>query len=500
MGNSPEFKALYEILIERRRTIATFCLIGAVIGFCISMTTPARYQSKGQILVMQKLAKFVGDKGKSFNAMAYERLFATHLQLISSPKIVQQAIDNRQLDRIDSLHSAVDDQNRTVVEVIMDRLKVARAGSGDSDGAFVIELKFRHSNADDAKTVLDAIFEAYQNHFRKSSLDGQEEAVQLITKMEANAAREVDAKAAAYNSFVREAPGIWNRNTLENPHQDRIDHMLKELTNLEIRKVGIESRIKIMKESQDPDRYSLRDRLALIDQSHVNRLTLFVSVINAEMARFPQSTHLQEKEHFNTRYNDLLKLQRQRSIMSQNLGSDHPALQEVDADIKLLAERLDDNKTDAQTQVDELQVDPEKLLHAYECLLANDLANVTQHINSVKESLENEQLEAKELLATSLKGEQLQHEYERSRELYRAMLDLLREQNLVNDFGDHVTEILEIPQPGKHVWPKVPLIVAVFAMFGCCCGIVVAIGGERNPNRMSQHDRSQKQYELANAS
>ena len=101
------------------------------------------------------------------------------------------------------------------------------------------------------------------------ALDGQQKAVLLISGMEADAAKEVDAKALAYRRFLQQAPGVWNRNTLENAHQDRIDKLLGELTEWEIRKVGIESRIQIMRDSQDPERYSDLDRLGLIDDMPV---------------------------------------------------------------------------------------------------------------------------------------------------------------------------------------------------------------------------------------
>ena len=277
MDSPPELKALYEILLQRWKTIVGCSILGIVLGLVLSAITPKQYQSSGRLLVMQKLAKFVGDKGKVLDPKAYDSLFATHLQLIGSPRIVQQAIDTHGLDELKSLTDAIEHENETVADVIVERLRVQRAGSGDADGAFVIRLEFKHANPDDSKTVVNAILATYRNYIQQSSLDGQQKAVSLISSMEADAAQEVDAKALAYRKFLQQAPGVWNRNTLENPHQDRIDKLLAELTELEIRKVGIESRIQIMHDAQDPERYSVLDRLALIDDMHVDRLSLLVS-------------------------------------------------------------------------------------------------------------------------------------------------------------------------------------------------------------------------------
>jgi uncharacterized protein involved in exopolysaccharide biosynthesis len=129
----------------------------------------------------------------------------------------------------------------------------------------------------------------------------------------------------------------------------------------------------------------------------------------------------------------------------------------------------------------ELRIHPQQLVRAYRRLLENDLADVSKHIASVTKSLEAEERAAKRLLDVSIQGEQLQHEYERSRELYQAMLDLLREQSLVNDFGDYVAEILAEPKTGEQVWPNVPIVVAIFTLAGCFTGILLAVAAEWLP-------------------
>jgi uncharacterized protein involved in exopolysaccharide biosynthesis len=481
MDSPQELKALYEILLQRWKILALCGLLGIVCGLIVCVVTPPQYQSEGRLLVMQKLAKFIGDKGKVLDPKAYDSLFATHLQLIGSPRIIQQAIDTHGLDELASLNAAIDDENETVVDVITDQLRISRAGSGDSDGAFVIRLEFTHSHADDAEAVVSAIVDTYQNYIQQSSLDGQQKAVSLISAMEADAAREVDAKGRAYREFLQAAPGVWNRNTLENPHQDRIEKLQTELTELEIRKVGIESRIQIMRDSQDPRRYTDLDRLALIDDMHVARLTLLVSVKSDELNEFFQSKYPERQEHASARYDDLLELHRERSTLAENLGNSHPTMRQLDADIATLERLLKENTGAIESPDNELRIHPQQLVRAYRRLLENDLADVTKHIESVKKSLDAEERAAKRLLDVSIQGEQLQHEYERSRELYQTMLDLLREQSLVNDFGDYVAEILAQPKTGEKVWPNVPILVAIFMLVGCFAGVLLAIAAEWLP-------------------
>lgn len=475
MDSPPELRALYEILLQRWKLILACCVAAGLVGVAFCATTPKEYESTGRLLVMQKLAKFVGDKGKVLDPKAYDSLFATHLQLIGSPRIIQRAVESHDLEDLRSLVDAIEEPFDSVADVIAGGLRVSRAGSGDSDGAFVIRLAFRHVDAEDAEKVVRAILETYQCYIKQSSLDGQQQAVSLIAKMESDAAREVQQKAKRYRSFLRQAPGIWNRNTLENPHQDRIDGLQIELTELESRQIGVESRIQIMRKTKSSSTYSDLDQLALIDDMHVARLTLLVSVKSDELNEFFQSKYPERQEHANARYDDLLRLQRERSALAENLGRSHPSIQELNADIRTLEAGLAAYTDDIKTPDDELKIQPQQLVRAYELLLKNDLEDVKRRIEFVTGAIKKEEAAARKLMDVSLEGEQLQHDYERSRELYRAMLDLLREQSLVNDFGDYVAEILASPRAGEKVWPNVPMLLAIFVMLGFLAGVLGAI-------------------------
>ena len=81
--------------------------------------------------------------------------------------------------------------------------------------------------------------------------------------------------------------------------------------------------------------------------------------------------------------------------MAENLGNSHPAMQQLSVDIAMLESRLTENQDNIESPQNELRVHPQELLHAYRCLLMNDLANVTQHITFLKKSLASEESAAK---------------------------------------------------------------------------------------------------------
>ena len=479
MDSPQELKALYQILLQRWRLVVGCTLASVLLGVVVCLVTPKQYQSHGRLLVMQKLAKFVGDKGKVLDPKAYDSLFATHLQLIGSPRIVQQAVDTYELEKLASLTDDLE-EDETVVDRIVEELAVKRAGSGDADGAFVIRLEYKHSDADDAKAVVAAILETYRQYVQRSTLDGQAKAVSIISEMESKVAADVERKSKAYRDYLNSAPGIWNRQTLENPHQGRIDKLQTELTDWEIKKTGITSRIQILK-AANSDEYTDLDRLALIDDMHVNRLALLVSVKSDELSEFFQSKYPERQEHASTRYDQLLTLQREKSTLAENVGASHPAMIQLDADIETVKQRLSQNQPDIESPHDELRIHPSELVRAYQRLLVNDLEDVKRHIAFVEATLKKEQKAAKRIRDVSLEGERLQHEYERSRELYQSMLGMLQEQSLVNDFGDYVAEVLANPKQGEQVWPNLPMMCAIFMMLGFLGGVVLALGLEWMP-------------------
>ena len=469
--------ALYVTVARRWKFLISGGLIGAIIGCAIILVSTKSFEATGRIMVIQKTPKFINDETKSPDAKAYDSFFATHLQLIGSPLIVGQAVRQAALDELPELSQLISD-DKTAVDYIKNHLKITRAGSGDSDGAFVVKVAFKHVSAKESAKVVDEVLIAYKKFIEDSRLDDQEKAVEIVDGLGKVLENEVAAKETAYREFIEQAPGVWDRESLENAHQKRIVELQNDLAELKLNKVALVSRLEIVSRTADPitgRNYSDLERLSQIDDMHVPRLQLLVSVKSNQIHEMLQTVYPERQESASLEFDDLYDLVVERENLAGNLGADHPKIKDIDAGIKRLKSIL---KTSTERVADPelgVEVEPRDILQAYRLLLQEDLADVNNRLRFMESTIREENESAKNLLAVSLKAERLRSDYERSLELHQSIVEEAKKQSLVDDFGGYVAEIIEFAKKGELIWPKKPIVLTMCGLMGVFIGMMTAV-------------------------
>jgi uncharacterized protein involved in exopolysaccharide biosynthesis len=475
-------KALYVTLIERWWVIAVCSLVGVVVGAVTIKTAVKQFSSHGKLLVYQKLPTFMDDSTRNVDPKAYDSLFATHVQLMGSSLIVDKAVEKfelRKLEVLDEIHAKHRELgNKSIGDVIRETLKVRRAGSGDSAGAFVLSLEFAHPSAKECPQVVDAVLQTYKQYVNTSMLDDQGKAVQLLQVMKTEIQNEVQQKAKAYRDFLKSAPGVWDRDTLTNTHQKRVEAFELELTELEIKQQTIGSRIEILDRKTHPKTgLPLTDmqRLALVDDIHLPRIEVLISVQGDKVSEILQGAYPERQEVASARYDDLLQMLVDANAVAANVGKKHPKYVDAMADIKLLEFEIQKRELKSDTLKRPAELTPTDLVSAYEVLLWEEMRDVARRIEFVKEKIEVEIAASKTLYDYSIEARQLEDDYDRTRELSGVLLDKMQKQSLLNQFGSYVAEIVEHPSKGQLTWPKKPIILALCTLVGFFAGSFFAL-------------------------
>lgn len=475
-------KALYVTLLERWWVVAVCALVGVVCGMLVIKTSEKMFSSHGKLLVYQKLPTFMDDATRVVDPKAYDSLFATHVQLIGSSLIVDKAVEDFQLENLEELdeihegHRELGD--KSLGDLIRDDLKASRAGSGDSAGAFVIALEYSHKSAKECPQVVEAILETYKDYLSSSTLDDQAKALDLLTNVKTRVQGEIEQKSRRYRDFLKKAPGVWDRDTLNNSHQLRVEKFELELTELEIQQKNVASRIEILKRQTHPVKGTpLTDleRLALVDDIHLPRLEILISVQGEKVAEIFQGNYPERQEAASARYDDLLSRLVELNATASNLGENHPRYIDMKADIKLLEAEIvkREELNDSQKQPSELT--PKDLVSAYEVLLCEEAKDLEKEIAFVKSQIEAEVSASKELYDFSIEAQQLKDDYEQSKELASVLIDKMQKQTILSQFGSYVAEIVQRPRKGQLTWPKKPVILVLCTLVGFFVGSFLAL-------------------------
>ena len=163
------------------------------------------YQATCRLLVLQQGGRplNVASNDPSRSVEAYDDYIPTHSLLISSPLVVQPAIDAVGLENLPTLIQAEKDGTRAIDEAILN-LRVTRPDRQ----AKILKVDHWAGSRTEAVTLLKAITESYRNTLEDMYLKKSNETIALISKAKDDLSQELKDMEARYLEYRRKAPYV----------------------------------------------------------------------------------------------------------------------------------------------------------------------------------------------------------------------------------------------------------------------------------------------------
>ncbi len=471
------------MLKRRWKMVAIGGAVGIVLSMFYFMLATVKYESSARVLVMKKDAKLptkgVESNGES-DPRVSEDLLSTHMQIVSSRAIVQNALESHGLDKLDSILSELDD-DETPVDYVIDHLTVSRGGTGQAKTAHVLNLSFRHTNDEESKAIVEAIVDSYRKFLGSTFQNVSTEAVTLIAKAKNELGAELEEAEDKYQKFREEAPLLWNGDESANTNRANFEALESALSDLNKDYAEAEARLEVVKFGlAELERIGAPEmqQLALLDENHIARLELLVKVDQgaADTESF-QSLQPARMENARAEYDGLLRLMLKEKTLLMDLGDEHPQVRETRQQIAQAKEFIK-QKDDESNIGDKVKLTPKAVIDAYLALLNYDLLAIKKRQQQVEALAEKERLKAKAMVQHEMGAERLRNEVARKQEMFDATIKTLKEINVVKDYGGFITEVIEPAEIGEQVWPKVSWCALIGLMLGLVAGAGTAAGVE----------------------
>ncbi len=176
--------------------------IGLLLGFLALLKLGPTFDASARIIVEKKIPKqAANDDDRSASAMGDR---AEHIHLIMSPKVVGPAIKKHHLDKLKSLRGE-DEPDREII----DALKVRRIGGQEKSTLNVLDLTFNWGNESDAREILTAIIDSYNDYLISTRKRHGEDSVDSIRAAADSLWKDIKTKEKEYQAFRQVAPLIW---------------------------------------------------------------------------------------------------------------------------------------------------------------------------------------------------------------------------------------------------------------------------------------------------
>ncbi|WP_417388905.1 polysaccharide biosynthesis tyrosine autokinase [Gimesia sp.] len=148
-----------------------------------------------------------------------------HIDVIKSPRIVGEAVKEAKLNQLPSLAGEKDP-----TQDIIDTLKVKRISGNDRAFLNILTITYENPNAKDARTVTQAVVDAYKRYLHEVREENTEDIIQQLKEAETQIAAELELKKNEYKKFRENAPLYWESTPgseaavagSTNVHQERV--------------------------------------------------------------------------------------------------------------------------------------------------------------------------------------------------------------------------------------------------------------------------------------
>ncbi|MEX0819480.1 MAG: polysaccharide biosynthesis tyrosine autokinase [Pirellulaceae bacterium] len=448
--------------------------------------TPPTYESSIQLMVMRKNSNVTttgAQQNNELDSNSSEDVLATHMQIIQSKRNVSEALAQNGLDQLPSIQEAMG-ENGTPTGYVIDQLQVTRGGDGQAKSAHVLNIAFRHSSPVDAQRVVEAVTDSYREFLQEQYQDSNKEAVNLIARARGDLEAELRDAEKAYVAARENTPLLWNGEESTNIHRTRYEELQSELSAIKLKSAEARAQLETVRaqiEQLDESNAGALERLALIDADSLARVGVFADIHQGKANTAVQIESANRQAGAQAEYSQLMALVAKEKTLSKEFSSNHPTLSSVRDQIESMKGfiREREAKVSEGTGGKEADVlDPDQLLASYVRLLESSLSTLTSRERELEQVAAQEEKLAKSLVSYELEDRTLRQQIERKRELYDTVVERLSEMNLAGEYGGFINEIIAPAQPGKMVWPRLTLCLALGMFLGLMLGGGTAVLAE----------------------
>lgn len=418
--------------------ILLLTLVGLGLGYLDFLRRPPVYQSRAEILVTKRRPVFPGE---SHNPQDYKPIYDDTLEVVlRSPSIVEEAI------RIGELNSRPSLRENALAKITMG-LTIAGAAGNDGD---VVVLSYESEDRSDCKPVLDALIAAYEDHVKKTYEDVSAETRRLINDAHDSLLKEIDDLEEQIQQHLMNSPLLVTKEGTTNVHEARLTAIEQSRAALVLRISQIKAKIQGFQEAIE--RGSSRDALRMLAASM--------------SSTSPQDPKVVANNPIDR---ELFPLLLEEQSLLEKYGADHPLVVSIRRRIELTRKLLTEDQEKARGGADVAERD---IIAVYLEALHEEQNIAEQELARYNELFEQEQLEARKLIADHEKYASLRANLGRKERLFDAIVRRLEEIDLLNGATGVKVQKITPPGPGFQIKP----VLAQSLALGGIGGFLLALG------------------------
>jgi capsular exopolysaccharide synthesis family protein len=463
------------ILQRRKWIVATFTTLGLILGALFFARATPVYKSSAQVLIERNLppALPIGLENSNSRYAIISDAYK-HPVLMTSPKLVAEALRNQSLDQLPSVAAG-----GSPVGFIRKNLSVKPT----TDGLGLYNVSFQGPHPEDAGKIVNAILEQYNNYLETSHRNVERDVRELIVRAQKELLDQLSSKRAAYDEFRQSTPLIYKDGEGTNLHQERQliveserSRLLLQINDTKSKLAAIQEHLRAGKEAE-----------VILAAAGISNL----DALEVDTPEMPVKLAAQQKKTIEK--TAILPLLLEENDLLARYGKDHPRVKAVrrrlnsskefyltNYRVNLDAPPVFEEATD-DVQLASADLAPKDLteriakrLDTYVESLKHQLAEMIQTEQKLVIMFDQEQEAAKGLARLQIRDESFRTDIAQTQRMYDELLDKFRKIEVVGDYDGYKFDILAKAGNGSQIEPNATKILPIATVLGFLGGCLVA--------------------------
>jgi capsular exopolysaccharide synthesis family protein len=481
--------ALWQTIRRRKVRILICAAVFIALAVLYHQSAGPWYESTGQVLVLKKhldTSPILG--GSNADTRLVEDYLPTHMLIISSPRVVHEAVAKNDLVALENLRrgSALSKLKSSISKVIFGEqppgdpqegltksiigsLRVTSdvAKPGAAPSREVMNVAFEGRDASECNVVLKAVIAAYQEFLKDTFKNVNAETRDLIARARDASLKDLESKEAAYRRFRAETPLIrkGNEGGGNTVAQDRLFAIDAKRSALRMRHAEIQATLSAIDNALKQGR-SYAELMEMVSGLPTNRDLLVGGPLSPETKALEGTRDIKE-----TLEQQLVNLQlEEQRLMNQGLGTGHPQILAIRDRIESVRS-LVSPPTGGQPLKPEQTAWIETFVKLKRHTLKQELSENERAIQSLTALFSDDQKDANQSRLYAIEEGTHISAIERSRLVFETIEKRLVEIDTVKDYVGFDTHVIASPD-GK-LFPKKYMLVFGGALF---LGLLLGFG------------------------
>lgn len=451
-------------------------------GYYKHIQQPVSYISSANIQIVEPVSSGLPVKG--VDTSRERRSLADEAEVMRSEGLLKRAAELGALPETPQFSGW---NVESIAVSLASSLRIAPSGSGGSSNS-IFQISYQCGDPVSSQRVVQSVVDSYAEHLQTHYTSVGKETAELIRSARNEVLARLEMLEADFDAFRQSSPLVVRDGQTASIHRENADNFLTQKQSLLVRKMQLETTLRIAHES-----IAAKEPIESVLMAISGSMLVSASDPVASAARFEDRAtaakvrQIEQEARLSPsdvmRESRLLPLEIEYNNLLEQFGSSHPAVKSLKIQVDLVSgsiERMAKSETNYEERLKDVVEsapsapntvnDPlatiRRSLELRLLALSQQLTAVQHEIEVFDKAYNNEMEIAKSENAAEMEVARFNREINRQQSLYDRIMARLDEINIVSEAGALKIFALQTPKRGSQITPPMSKSLATGGFLG----------------------------------